>query len=144
MSVNSRTKGSGAERELARALTDELGVRLVRNLEQPRGGGHDLDPHPDEAGPVADELRRWAIEVKRHARATPALVAAWWIQTQAQAARVSKLPALAYRVDRGPWRVILPLSALRAELPRWQGIDWTAVVSLPAFCALVREGTGNA
>lgn len=140
MSKMQRTKGSAAERELARLLHEELGVRLVRNLDQPRGGGHDLDPHPDESGPIAAELRRWAIECKRHARATPALVSAWWTQAQTQAAKACRLPALAYRADRGQWRFVLPLSVLRAELPRWEGIDWTADVSLPAFCALVREG----
>ena len=139
--TNGRTKGASAERELAAAIGAELGVRLVRNLEQPRDGGRDLDVHPEEAGAVADVLRCWAIEVKRHARATPALLRAWWQQTQAQAAAVSRLPALAYRADRGPWRVVVPLAELRPDLPSWHGWDWTAELSLPGFCALVRETT---
>jgi Holliday junction resolvase len=139
--TNGRNKGAGAEREFAAAIRDELGVRLLRNLEQPRSGGPDLYPHPDEAGPTADALRCWAIEVKRHARATPALVGAWWRQATEQAAKVARLPALAYRADRGPWRVVVPLAELRPDLPGWQGHDWTAELSLSGFCAVVREGT---
>jgi Holliday junction resolvase len=138
--TNGRNKGAAAERELAAAIRDQLGVRLVRNLEPPRSGGADLYPHPDEAGAVADELRCWAIEVKRHARATPALLGAWWRQATEQAAEVDRYPALAYRADRAPWRFVVPLTALRPDLPSWEGAEWTAELSLSGFCALVREG----
>jgi Holliday junction resolvase len=66
--MNSRAKGASAERELARVIHEHLGVRMVRNLEQYRQGGHDLVPHPDETGPVAAALARYAIEAKRYAR----------------------------------------------------------------------------
>lgn len=69
------------ERDLCRAVEAELGVRLVRNLEQSRAGGHDLIVHPDATGPAADALRRLAIEVKRIARAHPADLSRFWSQT---------------------------------------------------------------
>ena len=51
--AGSRRKGASGEREFAAALDDLLGIRLTRNLEQSRGGGHDLELPEDSAGPVA-------------------------------------------------------------------------------------------
>ena len=143
MPINSRNKGSNAERELAARIHEHLGIRLIRNLEQSRAGGHDLVLAEGETGPVAAALARYAIEAKRHARATPALLAGWWKQAQGQAAEAGLIPALAYRADRAPWRVVLPLSELRPDLPPWPGVEFTADLSLPAWCALVREGFSN-
>jgi len=139
MSLNSRGKGAGAERELAAALFDELGVKLVRNLEQSRRGGHDLTLAPGEIGPVAAQLGRYAFEVKRHAKAPPALVKTWWNQAADQASAAGLVPALAYRPDRGDWRVVLPLMELRPGLTRAPGVEFTAELSLVGFAALVRE-----
>ena len=139
MPINSRAKGAGAERELARAIHDELGVLLVRNLEQSRRGGHDLVPHPDATGPVAATLAGFAFEVKRHARATPALLRGWWAQACHQADQAGLTPALAYRQDRAGWQIVLPLAALRPDLPAAVGLDYTVQLPLPAFCAVVRE-----
>jgi len=136
---HSRRKGTQAERQLARAIHDELGVLLVRNLEQSRRGGHDLIPHPDATGPVADALARYAFEVKRYARATPALLRAWWAQTCTQAEQVQLTPALAYREDRQDWQVVLPLSAVRPDLPHAHGLAWTITLGLQAFAYMVRE-----
>ncbi|WP_295457504.1 restriction endonuclease [uncultured Thiodictyon sp.] len=136
-----RTKGATAERELAALIFDELGVKLVRNLDQSRRGGHDLIVTDDETGPVAASLARYALEVKRHAATPPGSVRAWWGQAESQAARVGLVPALAYRADRGAWRFVLPLVELRPDLTRAPGIEYTADLSLPAFCAVVREGT---
>lgn len=139
MPLNSRCKGAGAERELAAALFDELGVKLVRNLEQSRRGGHDLTLDPGEIGPVAAQLGRYAFEVKRHAKAPPALVKTWWSQAAAQASAAGLVPALAYRPDRGDWRFVLPLVELHPGLTRAPGVEFTAELSLEGFAALVRE-----
>ena len=40
--VNSQRKGASAEREVAGLIALNLGIKLKRNLEQTRGGGHDL------------------------------------------------------------------------------------------------------
>ena len=140
MSRMQREKGANAERELIGAIYDELGVRLMRNLEQSRAGGHDLTLAPGETGPVAEALGRFAVEVKRHARADRSALRAWWAQAETQAETAGLVPVLAYRVDRAPWRIILPLVELREGLTRAPGLDFTAELSLLAFCALVREG----
>jgi hypothetical protein len=103
--MNSRAKGADAERELARVIRDHLGVRMVRNLEQYRRGGHDLVPHEDETGPVAAVLGRYAIEAKRYAKASQHLLKGWWAETCVQAERVGLLPCLCYREDgrTGGW-----------------------------------------
>lgn len=137
--MNSRAKGADAVRELARVIRDHLGVRMVRNLEQYRRGGHDLVPHEDETGPVAAVLGRYAIEAKRYAKASPHLLKGWWAETCVQAERVGLLPCLCYREDRADWRVVLPLVAVREDLPKAEGVDWTVELSVPGFAALVRE-----
>ena len=40
--INSQRKGAGTEREVAGLIALNLGIKLKRNLEQTRGGGHDL------------------------------------------------------------------------------------------------------
>jgi len=137
--MNSRAKGANGERELSRAIHGELGVRLIRNLEQSRRGGHDLIVDPDQTGPVAAALDRYAFECKRHSRATPSLLKTWWAQCCDQAAKTAKVPALAYREDRQDWRFRLPLHAVRPDLPETDGLDWTADLSLSGFCLLIRE-----
>jgi hypothetical protein len=141
--INSREKGAAAEREFARLIFDHLGVELRRNLEQSRSGGHDLLPVGE--GPVSLALDAYAIEVKRYREITPAMLAGFWRQADEQAARADRFPALAYRADRQEWRVLLPLRCLNGDVfGPWDGIDWTAAVSVPAFCALIRERAGGA
>lgn len=139
MSASQRRKGAQAERELCSVLQDHLGVRMVRNLEQSRSGGHDLQPDPAHGGPVAAQLARFAIESKRYARSTPGLIAGWWQQACEQAERAGLVPLLAYRVDRAEWRVVLPLCELVPSLEPWPGIAWTADLSLPGFASVIRE-----
>ena len=128
MPINSRTKGASGEREVARILADELGIQMVRNLAQARNGGSDLIGLPG-----------WSVEVKRAKAVTAGMVGEWWSQAEAQAIREGKRPALAYRADRQPWRVAVRLGDLIPSLPSWQGPDWLAHVSIPAFCAIQRE-----
>lgn len=135
--IDSRTKGAAAEREFAALVLDLTGVKLERCLEQARGGGHDLEPVEDD--PAAQAMRRFAIEVKRHAVITNAKLAVFWRQAEEQAARASRTPVLAFRADRHEWRVLVPLRALNRSYGAWSGIQWTAQVSAEAFCSLVRE-----
>jgi Holliday junction resolvase len=145
MSRMQRTKGSAGERELARLIDEHLGVRLVRNLEQSRRGGHDLTlADAEDPNPVARVLARYAVEVKRYATASPALIRQWWSQAVEQALRASLTPCLAYREDRQDWRVVLPLCELTADLGSWSGVEWTAELSLVGFCAIVREAAATA
>ena len=94
--VNGRTKGASAERELADLLTGwaaQVGVslELKRNLEQVRGGGHDL---------VGLEAYGMAVEVKRVEQLA---LGAWWAQAVRQADAIGCIPVLAWRQNRKPW-----------------------------------------
>lgn len=93
MSKASRDKGARGEREFLKALGDELGEALTRNLEQTRNGGADCL-----------KVKGWAIEVKRReALSRPA----WWRQACEQAESAGGQPMLAYRRNREPWRVMV-------------------------------------
>ena len=140
--AGSRRKGANGEREFARALEDQVGLRLARNLEQSRQGGHDLTLPEEATGPVADALGRLAVEVKRYREVSPGGLAAWWSQAVRQAEAVGQWPALCYRADRQPWRVRLPLAAVRGDLfaVAWEDADLALDIALPGFAALIREG----
>ena len=97
--INSRAKGKAGERELINELKvllpPELTSELTRNLDQTRDGGHDILGLGD-----------WALEVKRYAEVLPADLERFWKQATEQARKDEKRPALAYRQDRRPWRVV--------------------------------------
>jgi hypothetical protein len=100
MTINSRAKGAGAELEFSNIVYHWSGIRLIRNLEQSRSGGHDLIVHSDEVGQVADSFRSLAIECKRYSTITPGLIKTWWQQARDQAEHNRLQPILAYRADR--------------------------------------------
>ena len=104
MSINPKTKGASAERELAHLLETALGADFTRNLEQCRGGGVDL---------LCENIPWLALEVKR--RETLA-IGEWWRQAQRQA-KADQIPALAYRQNRRPWLFVIPLSAVLSGAP---------------------------
>lgn len=127
MSATQRRKGAAGERELARLLTEELGVDIWRNLEQVRSGGADL------LG-----LACWSIEVKRQERLA---LPTWWRQACAEAGEY--LPVLAYRQSRRPWRFRLPLEiVMDPSVER----DWITrphcELDFAGFCLLSREMIG--
>jgi Holliday junction resolvase len=132
-----RRKGSQAERELAAALYDELGVSVTRNLNQTRAGGFDLLVKGGQGNTPLDTL---AIEVKRYSTAPPAKVAQWWDQALKQAEADNLTPVLAYRANRESWRFVIPIKwVLNAGVNTLETIEWTATVSLKTFCFIVRE-----
>ena len=88
-----RTKGAGAERELAGLLSKLTGYPITRKVRNHRADS-DLDGLPG-----------YSIECKRHASAPRSTVARWWEQACTQAKDGSK-PILFYREDRGPWLAV--------------------------------------
>lgn len=136
--TDSRRKGAAGEREFASAVLDALGVRLVRRLDQCRGGGHDLEPAPDDDSAGATRLRAFAVEVKRHRAVTAASVALWWRQTVRQADAAGLAPMLAYRADRAPWHVVVALDALMPGAAPADGLPHTATLTLEGFAATTR------
>ena len=141
MTINSRTKGAGAELEFSNIIYQWANVRLIRNLEQSRSGGHDLIVHADEVGPVADSFRSLAIECKRYGKVTPGLIKTWWQQAREQAELNGLQPILAYRADRQDWQVITPLHVINGSMSINMGLDSTCSVSVQGFCAVIRDGT---
>ncbi len=138
--TNSRRKGAAGEREFAAAVAGALGVRLARLLDQCRGGGHDFEPEPDGTSAVAAWLRGFAPEVKRHRAAPPAAVATWWAQAVRQADAAGLVPLLAYRADRAPWRVVVPLHALvPGAAPTDAAVPHTATLDFDGFATVARE-----
>lgn len=131
--INSRAKGAAAEREFCKELALHLGDTLVeplkRNLEQTRGGGHDITG-----------LDGWAIEIKRYRVVKEGDLARFWEQAVEQANRVLARPVLAYREDFRSWRVRIPMPTLTGDA--WHeklGLDWTIEMSMSAFSHIVRE-----
>lgn len=139
MSINSRQKGASAEREFAGLIHDWSGVRLIRNLEQTRSGGHDLIVHPDAVGSVADSFRELAIECKRYQTATDAQIQKWWAQAVLQADQAGLKPVLAYRANRSPWRVVVPLVHVNPSLSQNSQLTYTATLSIEGFCHTLSE-----
>jgi len=109
--MTSRRKGHDAERAVAAILRDALGVNVRRNLRQSRDGGFDI------------EVAGFALEVKRFRSITPAKVGLWWLQATDQADLSGLIPALAYRADRHPWAVRVPLTTLRPDFPDGLTVD---------------------
>lgn len=92
-----KAKGANGERELAILLTSMASVHgikleLSRNLEQTRGGGHDL---------CGLEEYGMAVEVKRVEAKT---LSKWWDQAVRQGKKAGCIPVLAWRQNRQPWR----------------------------------------
>ena len=119
-----RNKGAAGEREVAKILNDELGIELVRNLEQTRNGGHDLIG-----------LDGWAIEIKRQEQLS---INTWWKQTTDQAERAGAKPALFYRQSRKPWTVVVDANDISQDsFP--VNRRHTIQMDVQCFCQLVRE-----
>ena len=128
MTAKSRNKGARVEREIAQKLDLLLGIRFVRNLEQTRSGGGDL---------VADDPAfPFSIEIKARAQGISCL-AAWKEQASRAAVMCGKIPAVAFKFDRQPIRVAVPLACLcngRCDDPA----EW-AEVTLDGFAYAARE-----
>ena len=93
MGAMQRAKGSRAEREVLKLLSEELGQMLTRNLQQTREGGADCLC-----------VKGFAIEVKRQESLRRPT---WWRQACEQAARVGAEPMLLYRRNREQWRSLI-------------------------------------
>lgn len=129
--VNGRNKGAQFEREVAKLIEAELGVKFKRDLEQYRAGDHgDLVPD-DEAFP-------FVIECKRYAKGNGCQTQ-WWKQATRAANSVGKLPCVIYKYDREDIRCVVPFTALYEAFGSACKCDHQAEMTLEAFCWIVRE-----
>ncbi len=119
----SRRKGANGEREFAHTLEELLNLpdgSFRRRLAQYQAGGHDLetcareDLDPDSQV-LMEQIGQFAIEIKRHAQASPGDISEWWKQTCSQARECARTPLLAFRADRETWQCLLPLSEEMAD-----------------------------
>ena len=123
MAVTAQRKGKRAEREFANLLTDQLGRPVARNLMQTAEGGADI------LG-----IGAWAIECKRQERLA---LGVWWEQCCRQA-YPGHYPALAYRLSRQPWRIIVPLDVICGRPAPDQDFRdcLQATLGMAGFCSL--------
>lgn len=87
MSASQRRKGAAGEREACKALADEFGLSVARNLDQTRDGGTDIHLGP------------FQIEVKRRKRIGG--LYEWLGQAKGE------LPTLMLRADGKGWLVVM-------------------------------------
>jgi len=137
--INSRAKGSAGEREFSGKILELLNVKLVRKLDQTRGGGHDLELDKNQNSAESKAIGRFAFECKRYGLVTEGKIREWWKQAVEQAVKANLIPALAYRENRGSWRVVLPLSCLCPGIAFHESIEMTTEMSVEAFSVFVRE-----
>lgn len=144
MTAMQRRKGARGERELAGLLGELLGADVTRNLVQARairrcgellkqiesGQGKSNQYTVLQEGALPKQTRTEA--------AKDAGLSEWWLQTCQQATATGQRPALFYRLDRRPWRVVVALRDVAT------GFDHAPLVlrleaDLEVFAALVRE-----
>ncbi len=125
--TNSRAKGARVELDFAKLCFEHLGIKVERNLEQSRNGGHDLSG-----------LDGWALEIKARANVPGRKeLLGMWTQTLDQAQRAKLKPALAVKVDRRGWTVYVDLADLSDA---WVPCKSWAAIEPEDFFQLVREG----
>lgn len=123
--AKSRRKGSSAELQFAAMATEALGEKFQRKLGQARDGGGDID-----IGPFLVEVKAQFVIRERE----------WWKQACASAKAAGKLPALAYKLHRQGWRVVVPLPEAWATEQCWrEELDYTATLRPAGFWMRVRE-----
>ena len=103
MSKKSRTKGATFENAVCRAIKDELGLDVRRNLSQYQ---------ESDLGDI--ELEPFLIECKRYASGNW-FQKPWWEQTKTAAAKQNMIPVLIWKYDRQPVRVTVPMYMINSE-----------------------------
>lgn len=128
-SINSRSKGRRGEQEVAREIEELLGFKPQRNLSQVAVGGYDLIGIPG-----------WAVEVKLYKKITKTDREAFWNQAVRQARKEDLQPAVWFRVDRQPWRVMIAEPwALANNIFEIHDHRVVAIVQPELWAAMVRE-----
>ena len=136
--TNSRRKGAGFEREIARELYLLTGVKFERDLEQYRKS--------DRGDLITSEPWPFLVECKR--RAKGCFDQNWWTQASIAASGRDRggvkpsWPVVIYRFDRQPTRVRISQRAIVEILSRenWSATDeHHADITLEGLAYLYRE-----
>jgi hypothetical protein len=83
-------------------------------------------------------LDRLAIRVAWGAKETDGQLAFTWESTIEAALDADRLPVLAYRGSRPPWRFLVPMVVINPRHQPWYDLELSATLRLPGFCAAVR------
>ena len=94
MGRSQKRKGAAGEREVCHILTDELGEKVTRRINQARDSGCDI------------EVGAYNIEVKRRARIGQ--IYDWMEQAAASCEDTEKKPVVVCRADGKKWLAIMP------------------------------------
>lgn len=124
----SRRKGATFEREIGNALFDLLGAKFARDLRQYQTTDLGDLVCDDPSFPFVIECKRYAASGSNRAKPE------WWAQVCRAAAVAGKEPALIYRYDRSPVRVMLPLRVVLEG-----ATNETIETDLEAFAFIARE-----
>lgn len=129
--TDSRRKGAGFERDIAKRLYVLTGMSFARNIEQVRTA--------DECDLICDDADwPFSLELKRYAKGCDPLNA-WVEQTEKAAAKSGKLPCLVFKFDMKPIKCYVPLSAMGAAFGgSWPDDEW-ATITLDGLAFLARE-----
>jgi len=125
----SRNKGARAEREFCKLAMEALGGTFSRNLVQYQQA---------QEGDIAQPVGPFLVECKNQAVIREK---EWWQQACVSAQKVGLLPALAIKLNRKGWRVVIPMAEAWATGQQWgKDVRYTETLYLEGFWLRVREG----
>lgn len=125
----SRSKGARGEREFCKLASEALGGSFSRNLKQYQ---------QSQEGDIAQPLGPYLVEVKNCAVLKEK---EWWQQACVAAQKAGLLPALAIKLSRKGWRVVVPLPEAWNTGQQWgKDVRYTQTLFLEGFWLRVREG----
>lgn len=126
--ASSRRKGAAGEREFIRMVNEALGLRCRRELKQYQQA---------QNGDIDQLVGPYLVEIKNHAKPN---IPAFWKQAVTQADRVGAVPALAYKLFRKGWRVLVPIPQAWASEQQWRrDLQYTMDLAPDGFFLIVRE-----
>ncbi len=120
--INQRDKGKRGERELCKLLSEDLGIKVERNLSQTREGGCDTI-----------SIDGFSIEIKHQETLR---LNDWWQQTLNQT-KSGEQPILFYKQNHKGWKAQIRLSTINSD---FEGTDYTCVIDYLTAVMLIREG----
>jgi Holliday junction resolvase len=125
----SRNKGARAEREFCKLAAEALGGKFNRNLQQ--WAEAQLGDIAQPVGPYLVECKSCAVLREKE----------WWQQACVSAQKAGLLPALAIKLNRKGWRVVVPMQEAWATGQQWgKDVRYTETLYLEGFWLRVREG----
>lgn len=129
--INSRNKGSAAEREVAKELFAELGMTFKRDLDQYR--------QSDLGDLICDNPAfPFIIEVKRYGKGWTCKPA-WEVQAFKAAVAAKKHPCVIYRYDGQQWRCRVWMDAIGEAVGHTVVSNRAFDTDIASFAWLARE-----